>query len=186
MMQMSADSSLCDESPGPRKLTVLSVCLLMSIYSSGRAPGHATPPPDTDSSQIFFGISGVFNLLTPIVLCANEPVALRGWISVLCSGNRSDVGDGPEWSSCKFSLHSYDPSTLTTVALMPCRPGTCVTYNWFIKNEQMLLVWSPASSPEYYFMSGDTPGCIPWKVHWHRTVEGDVFLIPRDQEFGLI
>lgn len=81
MMQMSADSSQRDESPGPRKLSELSVSLLMCIYPSGWAPGQTATTPaatDTISSQTFFGISGVFKLLTAIFLYANEPAALMG------------------------------------------------------------------------------------------------------------
>lgn len=52
-------------------------------------------PLDTNSSQIFLGISGV---LTPIFLYANEPAALTGWTSVFCTGNKSDGGQRP-WMS---------------------------------------------------------------------------------------
>lgn len=52
------------------------------------------------------------------------------------------VAEDPEWNPCIFRLHFNDPSP-PQFPSCPCRPGTCVTYNWFIKNVSRCF-WSGA------------------------------------------
>lgn len=63
--------------------------------------------------------------------------------------------------------------------LCPCRPGTCVTYNWFINNVNRCF-WSSLESCQLasiLFYCHSLPDCIPINAHWHRMEEIDVYLI---------
>lgn len=114
-------------------------------------------------------------------LHSDWPAALTGCISVIAEINRSNgraEGCGPVGN----------PNPLHTQTAFfcppPCRPGTCVTYNWFINNVNRCF-WSglaPRHLVSILFYCHRPPDCIPLNVHWHRREEGDVFLIPRGKE----
>lgn len=89
----------------------------------------------------------------------------------------------PLWGTqtlCIFRLHFPPVFPSPQLPLCPCRPGTCVTYNWFINNVNRCfwssLAWCQLASVLFYCHR--LPDCIPLNVHWHRMEEGDVFLIP--------
>lgn len=66
-----------------------------------------------------------------------------------------------------------------TSPFRPCRPGTCVTYNWFINNVNRCF-WSSLASCQLasiLFYCRRLPDCIPLNARWHRMGEGDVFFI---------
>lgn len=74
-------------------------------------------------------------------------------------------------------LHIQTPPRLP---LCPCRPGTCVTYNWFINNVNRCF-WSSLASHQFasiLFYWHSLPHCISLNEHWHRMEEGDVFFEP--------
>lgn len=70
------------------------------------------------------------------------------------------------------------PQRISPSTTHPRRPGTCVTYNWFINNVNRCF-WSSLASCQlasvlvYCHRPAD---CIPLNVRWHKMEKGDFFL----------
>lgn len=90
-------------------------------------------------------------------------------------------GHAPVGSPNSLHIQTLHVSFLPSPHLpfCPCRPGTCVTYNWFINNASRCS-WSSLESCQLasiLFYCHSLTDSLPLNARWHRIEESDVFLI---------
>lgn len=132
---------------------------------------------------IFHTASSWFLRILLFYVYSDWHAARTGCISVICERN---TNNGSGWRLCRFgeskpSAYSDflppTPQRISPSTTHPRRPGTCVTYNWFINNVNRCF-WSSLASCQlasvlvYCHRPAD---CIPLNVRWHKMEEGDFF-----------
>lgn len=94
---------------------------------------------------------------------------------VVWERNRTSGSEGHAHAGNPNLLHIQ---TFSSLPFCPCRPGTCVTYNWFINNASRCS-WSSLESCQhasklfYRHTLTDSPSL---NAYWHRIEESNVFL----------